>query len=389
VVRTLGALGERAASARSELKELAAGSDQGLALSVAAVLTSIGEDSVARDVARRLLGSPTPAIRLQAAERLTEWNDAAGVPILRAALTDTAMLVKARAASALSRLGPGANAAVPDLTRMLSDTALRLFPSPGGGVLESPAALAAWALSRIMPTRSDGAGGSIEYPAHVQLEAGHSLRDDGLGIYAWGVDSVTAVRNPHFALMLSSFGRSERGPIGRVVPGFRRSLLFDLSRPVAPSGAVERGTVADNEAYVWIWRGRDPAGHLLSFSGLTPSDSSYPIARIELRFRIDGILHGLQLGPMVEGQGGGVQWYTGIHGNGTSMGNLTHPTSYEWIIRTPPGSRARLWSFEDRAHPVDRGLYEFSLAMRFLETPTGPDGLCLLNPSSCWRRWHE
>jgi hypothetical protein len=383
-IRVLGQLGSDDPAALEVLREVAAGPDAGLAQAAASALALVGHPGPAREIFRRMITNPAPMVRLRAAERLGELWDTSGVPTLRAALSDTSFLVRVRAVTALGKLGPAAASAVPDLTRMLSDTLARLWlwPSPGDGDWESPAALAAWAIARILPTRSSGGGVAIEYPVNVQVEGGHSLRNDGLGVYAWGVDSVVAARGVPLALMLSGYERSQRGPIGRMIPGFRRSLAFDLTRPVGASGAVSRGVVEDNEAYIWIWRGRNAAGHQTSFSGLTPSDSSYSIARIEMHFRINGVLHELQMGPMVEGQGGGTAWYTGVHGDGTTMGSFTHPNPFVWVVRTAAGSRARLWSFEDRASPVDRGLYEFSLEMRFLEAPNG-EGPCIRNPSSC------
>jgi hypothetical protein len=169
--------------------------------------------------------------------------------------------------------------------------------------------------------------------------------------------------------------------------GFRRSLTFDLSKPVAGSGAAPRGIVRDNEAYIWIWYRRDPAtDRITTVREIAPSDSVHRVERVEMHFRIDGILHILQMGPFVEGQGGASAWSTGMHGDGTSTGQLTHPSPDVWSVTAPRGSQARLWRFEDRAQPVDRGLYQFSLSMRFMMLPGGAMGSCVSSGTCPWIR---
>jgi hypothetical protein len=73
-----------------------------------------------------------------------------------------------------------------------------------------------------------------------------------------------------------------------------------------------------------------------------------------------------------------------MHGNGTSTGQLVHPSPELWIAHAPRGSLARLWSFEDRAKPVDRGLYRFSLSMRFMMLPGGAMGSCIPTLTCPW-----
>ena len=105
-----------------------------------------------------------------------------------------------------------------------------------------------------------------------------------------------------------------------------------------------------------------------------------------MRFRVNGVLHYLQMGPFVEGQGGSDAWaQTGITGDGTTMGAVIHPSPGVWVIRAREGSIARLWSFEDRAHAVDRGLYSFSLQIRFTAFPHGAEHCEAYKPWTCRR----
>ena len=183
--------------------------------------------------------------------------------------------------------------------------------------------------------------------------------------------------------MLSPNVLEARGPVGPQQRGLRRSLLFDLSAPV-PTGGVPLGVVRDHEAYIWVWYRRDPVtNQVITFRELSVSDSVHQVERIEMHFRVKGTLHVLQMGPFVEGQGGDSRWPIGMHGHGTTMGTIVHPATSLWIVSAPTGSVARLWSFEDRSRPVDRGLYFFSLQLRFVALPGGADGVCVPHPSTC------
>jgi hypothetical protein len=133
-----------------------------------------------------------------------------------------------------------------------------------------------------------------------------------------------------------------------------------------------------------VWYRRDPqTDHVSAFRELPVSDSAHRVERIEMHFRVNGVLHFLQMGPFVEGQGGGGDWRTGVHGAGTTMGTLIHARENLWIVSAPAGSVARLWSFEDRARPIDRGLYQFSLQMRFAGLPGYEAGACIPYPAMC------
>jgi hypothetical protein len=249
---------------------------------------------------------------------------------------------------------------------------------------ETASAFAAWALAQIMPFRSVSSN-TVMDPLRARIEGGtsNSLRDDGLGMYVWGADSVTVFQGSGFFLHVAHPDQA-RGPIGPYRDFFRRSITFDLTKPVLASGAKDLGVVSDNEAYVWIWHRRIPeTGQVITFRELPPSEVVHPVERIEMHFRIGGVLHILQMGPFVEGQGGAPAAYTGMHGEGTTLGEYIHPTTGEWIVRAPTGSVARLWRFDDRAKPTDQGLYAFSLQLRFFDFPDGPRGACVPYPQTC------
>jgi hypothetical protein len=384
-IGTLGALRRHATLGIPALREVAADRNEGIRLDAADALLGLGDSLTSRRVYLTSLRSTSAAFRLYSARMLAALSDSAAVPVLRSFLSDTLFPRWSQAATALGVLGPKAIAARSDLIEMVRDTTLRRIPQGTAWVLESRAPYAAWALSQIIPFRSSGGGGANLDPVFAFVEDNSlSLRDDGLGVYAWGVDSVAAWRSSGFFLVLAPSVLEARGPIGPERPGFRRSLLFDLSAPVPGTGAVSHGVVRDHEAYIWIWYRRDPrTDQVRTFRELTVSDSVHDVERIEMHFRVNGILHVLQMGPFVEGQGGGSVWQTGLHGNGTTMGTMLHPSPGLWIVRAPEGSLARLWSFEDRAHPVDRGLYSFSLQIRFALLPGGANGACVATPSTC------
>jgi hypothetical protein len=364
-----------------------AGNDESedVRLAAAEALRRVGDTAAARSIYHRALSTDNVETRLRIGRALAELGDSAAVRVLRPFLADTTFRHRTQSALALGKLGPKAHSAVPELTRLLEDTVLRRIPQGRAWVLESAAPYAAWALSQLIPFRSASSNAVID-PLHVVVVDGaNALRGDGKGVYAWGVDSVAVFRGSGLFFMLSPLGDA-RGPLGATNPTFRRSLSFDLTRPVPESGARSVGTVSDNEAYTWIWYKRDPETDRVStFRELGVSDSIHMVERVEIHFRIDGVLHELQMGPFVEGQGGATQWYTGVHGDGTTLAQFIHPENNVWIVRAPPGSRARLWSFENRARPVDRGLYFFPLELRFRGMPGGAAGACVPTPSSCYR----
>jgi HEAT repeat protein len=385
-IELVATLGTGSSAERVALSVAADDPDEDVRLAAGAAFRRIGDHAAAISVFRRSLSSNYVENRLWVARALADLNDSTAVPVLQAILRDTSFRRRTQAAIGLGALGPKARAAVGDLTRMLEDTTPRRIPQGRAWVLESGAPYAAWALSQIIQFRSAYSNTVLD-PLHVRVVDGsYALKSDGLGVYAWGVDSVAVFRGSGFFFMLSALGDG-RGPIGPTDSSFRRSLAFDLSSPVQASGARPRGTVTDNEAYIWIWYKRDPAtDQVTTFRELPVSDRPHSIERVEMHFRINGVLHELQMGPFVEGQGGATQWYTGVHGDGTSLAEIIHPAREQWIVRASSGSVARLWSFENRARPVDRGLYNFSFELQFHGMPGGATGNCIPYPTTCHRQ---
>ncbi len=383
-IAALGAIGPAASSSLPTIRRALTATGVFVRLQAAASLLAFGDTSAAKAVYQNALQTDDDRdARLIAARALADLSDTAAVPALRGMLADTTFRRQIGAATALGLLGPKAVSAVPQLTAMLSDTAPRRIAQGQASEFESPAAFAAWALARIVPFRSVAANTVLE-PLYARVaDSLFSLRSDGLGVYAWGVDSVAVWMGSGFFLHMSPLTEG-RGPIGPVREGPRRALVFDLSTPIAGTGAQPLGVIRDNEAYIWVWYRRDSStDRVTTVREISVSDAWHSVERIEMHFRVAGVLHVLQMGPFVEGQGGAGPWYTGMNGVGTSLGQLAHPTSATWIVQAPSGSIARLWSFEDRTRPIDRGLYRFSLYIRFASIPSGPIGGCV--PSlRCW-----
>ena len=289
-------MGSAGRAAIPTLKQAALDPDENVHGEAAEGLLAVGDTADALPVLHALLESDTDYHRLAAAGQLAAFGERSAVPILRELLTDSLLFRRAVAALRLGDLGSNAQGAVPSLLAMLSDTTPRQY-QPNGRQEERAAPFAARALAQIVPF----IGSPLGVPLRARVEgSANSLRDDGLGVYAWGVDSAFIVKQGTIAFMLGS-DNSPRGPLSSEWRPLRRSLSFDLSKPVSGSGAINRGVVRDNEAQVHI--GIDPRTHSVgSLSDIAVSDSAISIERIEMHFRINGELHVLQMGPLVEGQ---------------------------------------------------------------------------------------
>ncbi|MDT4966061.1 MAG: hypothetical protein QOJ64_798 [Acidobacteriota bacterium] len=372
IVYALGEIG----SGSPDLITLLRKSEGPAPLSVAFALTRLGDTVGAVQLFTKALRDPEQ--RAFALTKLAELKRAGALTEARAALRDTAWEVRVAAARAIGRIGPAAHEAWSDLLPLLDDTVIH--NSPRSYVLSTSAAsVAAWALSQTRPVESSARW----FPMLVWVEddTTNTVRSDGLGAYAWGVDSVSVVGGPGFFLRLAS-DDSFRGPFGMRQRALRRSLLIDLSRPIVASGAKKLGLLRDNEAVVNVDAEvhRDSSGYIsgIANNDLAVSATRVTVHRFELHFRIGGRLHLLQIGDEWEGTASGVEWATNTSlGRGTSNTLIVRARTDKWVSYAPAGSVARLWDISDRAHPVDRGLYGFSYQMRWYSFPIDETNECL------------
>jgi hypothetical protein len=268
-------------------------------------------------------------------------------------LQDPSAYVRAMALKALANTGPAARTALPAIVALIGDTT----HWRAGNYAETIGAEAAWAASRIVPRR-----GISALPARVDVDdRGNALRSDGLGSYVASADSVDAFVSAALNLDLAGArgdGRAARLPQLRAL---RRSLTFDLSRPVAGSGARARGVVHDNEAVIHVFLSHQHEKRMLSMTTLDATDSAVTSERTELQFRINGEPYLLQMGEWTEEEFNARA--PKVNGRGTSTCRIWHPTAEEWMVIAPPSATARLWNLADAEHPVDMGLYTFPLAI--------------------------
>jgi HEAT repeat protein len=361
---TIGAIGRATPDVLAVLHEVGTRAP----MTFASVLAKLGDTTMS--VFLYHAGLAVPSQRPAALAALAAFEKERALPELRSALADSSPMIRIVGARAIGEIGPAASAAWGDLVPLLSDTTTReSFTSFVRNT--SVAAVAAWSLSQIRPMAP--ADRQFAMRMRVDTRAARSLRDDGLGAYVWGADSVSVVGGPGFFLRLAAHN-SFRGPFGPTTLSLRRSLGFDLSSPVTGSGSKPLGFVRDNEAVILIavTVGRDSTGRVkgIANNDLPVSDTASVLHRVEFHFRIGGHLHLLQLGDNWEGQAE-APWATGLNGRGTTNTQIVHPTRDAWIVAAPEGSIGRLWDLTDRAHPVDRGLYKFSFRTHWMTFPQG------------------
>ncbi len=318
----------------------------------AAMLGSIG-DPADEKVLVGLLSDRDATVRGRASYAIGLLPQRHAVDALARMLQDQSLYVRAMALKALANIGPASRSALPAIVAMINDTT-HWRP---GNYSETIGAEAAWAAARIVPRR-----GISAMPARVDIDdRGNALRSDGLGSYVASADSVDAFVSAALNLDLAGprgDGRAARLPLVRPL---RRALVFDLSHPVAGSGATARGVVRDNEAVIHVYLSHVHGKKMLSIATLDPSDSAVTSERTELQFRVNGEPYLLQMGEWTEEEFN--PRAPKISGRGTSVCRIWHPAAEEWTVVAPPGSVARLWKMADPERPVDLGLYVFPFAI--------------------------
>jgi hypothetical protein len=234
-------------------------------------------------------------------------------------------------------------------------------------------------LRRIAPTDPRTAailGRLLENPrqAHVSahpaiftiLARSASLRSDGQGpydqakgamTYFSGAAGVATWRNLD---MLTNRPDSSLPPVPKV-----RSLVFDLTHPVAGSGAMPLGVVQDSVGrFHAFWRYSEAGGarRILGFEQVGPVGTSVESDRVEMWVRAGRDQYLLQMGPW----GMGMFSDRGrVSGQATTRARITRTGPRTWRVEAPQGSVAQLWNVNDVQRPVPGGLYEFSFAVEF------------------------
>jgi HEAT repeat protein len=280
------------------------------------------------------------SVRETALLAVSRWQPRRGVSAYMNALADAAGEVREAALIGLGRAGPAAYTAVQPLTRLLGDSS----------ATHAVRANAAWALSLIIPRYDQ------ENFLQVEVSDDHmGIRSDGLGPYIHGSDSVSVTKAASLNLGLDGPRGDGRATNLKMVRPLRRSLLFDLSRPVASSGARPLGLIRDNEAISHMAFTHLHEQSMVSITRLEPNDSLTPVERVEFQFRINGAAHLLQMGEWTQGEFN--RSVPRVDGNGTTTARVAHPDAGSWTVFAPEGSVARLWDLSDPQSPVDRGLY--------------------------------
>lgn len=268
-------------------------------------------------------------------------------------LNDVSPYVRAMALKALAQTGPEAQSALSAVTALIADTTHWRT----GNYAETIGAEAAWAATRIAPRR-----GVAAIPTRVELDdRDNALRSDGMGAYVASADSVVAFVSGALNLDLSGARGDGRTTTLRDTRKLRRSLLIDLGRPVAGSGAKSLGVVRDNEAIVHVYWSHVHGVRMIGMTQLDPSDSAVVSERSEIQFRVNGAPYLLQLGEWTQDEFNPMTPH--VTGSGTNAARIWHPSAEEWMVVSPPSSRARLWRLSDPVRPVDCGLYIFPFAI--------------------------
>ena len=206
------------------------------------------------------------------------------------------------------------------------------------------------------------------YAMRVSLLKGRSLSDDGKGEYVDGIDSVSAGLCEALNLWLDVIdpagpwapcGNPERhNPPGRV-----RILRFDLTHPLAESGAMKRMVVEDGVGNVHVFWRRDQQAHLADAVQAIPAGSTVESDRVQLAFHSEGERYALQFGTWVPGEFNPTPGM--ISGAGTTTATITRASKAIWRVDAPEGSIGRLWAVTDPKHPNDLCLYRFSFGLQF------------------------
>src|SRR5690349_11717917 len=127
---------------------------------------------------------------------------------------------------------------------------IRIFPHMRSGMWHfrgTTGVLIAASVASTPTARAQSSTAPGSRPFEIEIMPGHSLRADGAGVYRDGAGGVGAFGL--YAITLCSDGRRcSTFPESAPVSATQRTLLLDLTSPVAASGAVARGIVKPAKA---------------------------------------------------------------------------------------------------------------------------------------------
>jgi hypothetical protein len=181
----------------------------------------------------------------------------------------------------------------------------------------------------------------------VSITPGHSLQNDGGGVYVNGVNSVQSFIQGALALFPTQ-------PDAKKVA---RTMKIDLRYP-ADEVAVPMGIITDGKSQInafWEVVNSEYQSPQNMEIGQTVLSS-----RVVIGLHYNNKLYALQIGPDPVGScwtGG-----TAVHGAGTSQASITRASANTWVLDLPAGSTGRLFDVSGTfPNAIDKGLYYLDL----------------------------
>ena len=197
------------------------------------------------------------------------------------------------------------------------------------------------------------------------IYGGHSLKGDGLGPYVNGRNDNNVMGRMALNLWVwrHVIDHTSNKPDPNNTTPRKRTVIFDLGRPVLDSGAKKLQTEADSLGRFHAFWKPDHETETIAFPlDIGPVGASVDSDRIEMFLRVGGAQHVLTMGPWAAGD---FSSPAVIHGKGTTKARITRESEDSWRITAPSTSIARLWDYSDLQKPVDRGLYYFGFDVKF------------------------
>jgi hypothetical protein len=130
-----------------------------------------------------------------------------------------------------------------------------------------------------------------------------------------------------------------------------RSFRVDLSRPIAESGAVDRGVITDPRPHLQLWTRLDSAGNGAGLRGMRVGETT---SALYLSVAMTGHQLRLYFNPDSLSC---PTW--AVHARGSTRGTVTRTSATRWDVDVPEGSVGRLLEGPESTQRLDRGLYRF------------------------------